>query len=99
MNVIHLTRPLNDLAVGRVHVNAQKMQREMLPVVESVASRVAHHCRGAGDTAFLRQRYGLFNEAKEYIGTFTLSTSLPRSKRRYPGAISGFSRVVLSART
>jgi len=42
------------------------MQRQVLPIRKAVANRVAHHRRGAGGTAFLSQRCGLFNEAEEY---------------------------------
>jgi hypothetical protein len=65
-NAIYLTRPIDDFAVARDHVNLQKIQRQVLPIRKSVASRVAHNRRRAGGTAFLSQRRGLFNEAEEW---------------------------------
>ena len=35
-------RLFDDLRVTRIHMYPQKMQREVLPAVESVASRVVH---------------------------------------------------------
>jgi len=63
-DAIHLTRPIHDLAVRRIYVNPQKMERNMLPAGKSVASRITHH-RWTGGTALLSQRRGLLNEAEE----------------------------------
>jgi hypothetical protein len=41
-DTIHFTRPIHDLAVRRVHVNPQKVKRDMLPARKSVASRITH---------------------------------------------------------
>ncbi len=43
---------LTELAVRRVHMNPQKVERDMLPSGESVASRITHH-RWTGGTALL----------------------------------------------
>jgi len=47
-------------------VNPQETQRQVFLIHKSVASRVAHHRCGAGGTALLSQRCGLFNESEEW---------------------------------
>lgn len=64
MNTFHLTRPFDDPAVRRIHVNPQKVERDMLPSGKPVASRITYR-RWIGGTALLSQRYGLFDEAEE----------------------------------
>jgi hypothetical protein len=66
-------------------MNAEKMQRQVLPVGKSVASRVTHHRRGAGGTALLSERrypaavfgFNRANTTKYLSKTFLLITVYP----------------------
>ena len=68
--------PIDDLAVHRIHVNPQNVERDMLPPGKFVASRITHR-RWTGGTALLTQRHGLLNEAEaefEHIRLFRFAT-------------------------
>lgn len=92
-NTIYLAQPVHDLAVGRIHVNAEKMQREVLPAGESVASRIIH-CRWTSGTVFLCDRRHLLTKRKSRLDTFTPSASFLSSERRYRAIVVGFNSAV-----